>query len=239
MMLKHALLLSLMIASAGASAAPFAPPPAGAGMPEAGNFGWIEGNIEYTETTNCLIGNVELLSGAYSGYFGATDASWPRVGDVYYGHAVVAILGNPCAGGAVTSVEVVPPVGTQMVIHPEFPIYCFYTTPPTQENPNPQPIQVTDGSCPQQPQQGQFGYRLNPPSGPTGGWTLRTGSFLEIQFPLISTQPLSGIATGDDAKLWTPIWTIDGVLSPWSFPFQWQFVAPVQVLDRVFSTGFE
>ena len=165
---------------------------AAAQSPEA--LGWLEGNIAYTQHLNCFTGTIEFLTGHYVGYYGETNVTFPRVGDVYYGHVVVSTLGLPCAGPYV-HLEAWPPPASDFVNSASYPIYCFYTSVSGQTS------QITDGSCPVAANLtiGPYGgYNLDarPSASYAGGpWPLAQGAFLEIQFPMISFTPLSGIAT--------------------------------------------
>ncbi len=183
---------------------------------------WLDGGIAYNWHNECITGMVEALTGHYVGYYGETTATFPRVGDVYYGHIVVSTLGNPCAGPYI-HVEIAPPPASDVVDSPSYPIYCFYTSPQGQTS------QITDGSCPTAASLtlGPFGgYNFDSrPAGTWGGgpWPLAQGAFLEIQFPLISFQPMSGIAT--NSYLYGLAQAIAGV-SPYSVATQGVFVAP-------------
>ena len=183
---------------------------------------WIDGGISYTAHSNCISGQVEYLTGHYVGYYGDTNATSPRVGDVYYGHIFIGTLGNPCAGPYI-HVEAWPPPASDFVNSSSYPIYCFYTSP------GGSPVQITDGSCPTAATLtiGPYGgYNLDSrPAGSWGGgpWPLAQGAFLEIQFPMISFQPMSGIAT--NSYQYGLIQALAGV-SPIATARQGVFVAP-------------
>lgn len=194
--------------------------PAASGAPEA--LQWLDGNIAYTYTINCAVGNVELLTGHYLGYYGDTNVTFPKVGDVYYGHIVVAGLGFPCAGPLV-HLELWPPPASDVVISAQHPVRCFF------QSPGGQPHEVTDGTCPTASTLtiGPFGgYNFDSrPAGtwPGGPYPLRQGAFLEIWFPLVSTRPLSGIAT--NSYLYGLVQAFAGD-SPYVLGKQGVFVAP-------------
>jgi hypothetical protein len=183
---------------------------------------WLEGVSVYTYSTNCAIGNVEMLTGHYVGYYGDTNATFPRVGDVYYGHIVIAGLGRPCAGPMV-HLEVWPPPASDVVNSPDFPIRCFFTPPDGQTH------EMLDGTCPTASSLtiGPYGgYNFD--SRPAGTWPggpvpLRQGAFLEIWFPLISTRPMSGIATNSYLYGMTQAYAGN---SPTALGKQGVFVAP-------------
>jgi hypothetical protein len=194
--------------------------PAGTESPDA--FQWLEGVSVYTHSINCAIGNVEMLTGHYVGYYGETNVTFPKVGDVYYGHIVMAGLGRPCAGPLV-HVEIWPPPASDVVNHPQYPIRCFFTPPDGQTH------EITDGTCPtaQSLTIGPYGgYNFDSrPAGtwPGGPYPLRQGAFLEIWFPLISTAPMSGIAT--NSYLYGMLQAFAGN-SPVALGKQGVFVAP-------------
>lgn len=183
---------------------------------------WLDGTIAYNWHNECITGAVEALTGHYVGYYGESDVTFPRVNDVYYGHIIIGTLGNPCAGPYI-HVEIAPPPASDVVNSASYPIYCFYT------NPQGQTSQITDGSCPiaSALTLGPFGgynFDSRPSPGWAGGpWPLARGAFLEIQFPLISFQPMSGIAT--NSYLYGLAQAIAGV-SPYSVASQGVFVGP-------------
>lgn len=194
--------------------------PAAAESPEA--LQWLEGVSVFTNSLNCLTGQVELLTGHYVGYYGDVNVTFPKVGDVYYGHVVMAGMGRPCAG-PLAHVEIWPPPASDVVNHPQFPIRCFFTPPDGQTH------EVTDGTCPTASSLtiGPFGgYNFD--SRAAGSWgggpyPLRQGAFLEIWFPLISSAPMSGIAT--NSYLYGLVQAFAGN-SPYVLGKQGVFVAP-------------
>jgi len=179
---------------------------------------YYDGGFGYSYHFECITQTYEILTGSWVGYYGTNDVTWPRVGDVYYVHLVVGVIGNECAGGIAPILELGLPPGTQFAISPAFPVYCYYT------NPLGQTSQVTSG-CPQSASAGLYGARFNWP------YLLPYATYLEMQVPVISSQQLNGIAGNH---------YLNGYVSPtlgnWSVAQQGVFVAPN---DLIFRNGFE
>lgn len=100
------------VAGASPDSRPSVPAAAGAHGPNAGGaspavstgFNWVDGLINQNATFlygNPISGWLVGYDSAYVGYYAYTDASaiptgaFPQVGDVYYMHVVVAVVGNP------------------------------------------------------------------------------------------------------------------------------------------------
>lgn len=200
---------------------------------------WIDGVFEPSYTLNCAHGYSEVLTQSLIGYYGADDASFPRVGDTYYVRVLLGTVGAPCAGGAQVSVRVLFPLATTPVTgDPQRPIRCFSFP---LSNPD-QLAEYTDGSCPLSPIQVEPGvWQYNPTPSFAAAWPVPTGQGLQIWFPVRSNSVLNGIGSGDNARFFGRIWSIDGVNSPESFPRQWVFVAPALPPQQitVFRHGFE
>jgi hypothetical protein len=188
---------------------------------------WVDGTIAYTYHNECITGNVEALTGQYVGYYGLANATFPQLGDVYYAHVVASTLGNACVGNYV-HIEVALPPATTFVVHPSYPVYCWYTSPQNVTT------QITTG-CPQGPGSlGPYGGYTFDATNPVGPWPLAQGAFIEIQFPVRSTRKLSGIA--DNSYLQAAVQAIDGVTNPAAGPYQGQFVSDA---NFIFKDGFE
>lgn len=200
---------------------------------------WIDGAFEPSYTLNCAHGYQEVLTQSLIGYFGANDASYPKVGDPYYVRVLLGTVGAPCAGGAQVSVRVLFPLATAPVTgDPLRPIRCFSFP---LSNPD-QMTEYTDGSCPLTPTLVEPGvWQYNPTPSFGAAWPVPTGQGLQIWFPVSSQVVLNGIASGDNARFFGRIWNIDGVYSPESFPRQWVFVAPAGQVpqNEIFANGFE
>jgi hypothetical protein len=189
---------------------------------------WQDGNIAWTSHNECITGAVEYLTGTYVGYVGNSDVTFPRVGDVYYSHVVVSTVGNPCAGPYI-HVEVALPKNTTFQISPGNRVYCFYT------NPQGQTSQIIN-ECPQTVSASPYNngyFVLNSTAGP---WPLARGAFLEIQFPVRSMVPLSGIATND--YLWSATASI-AASTYWANPKQGVFVGAKPPGSRLGQGGYD
>ncbi|HYF65941.1 MAG TPA: hypothetical protein VD886_24135, partial [Herpetosiphonaceae bacterium] len=176
---------------------------------------WINGTLEsHSYYRACWPESAQTLTSEYIGYYGATDASFPKVGDVYYAHVVVGVVGSSCAGGADVNTEVWLPEGTNFAVSEQNKIRCWYY--PASGNP---PEEVTDNQqagCPKTPTQGTHGASLGFRIVPNGG-------IFEVQFPLYSTRELRGMSQ-NEAKM-TGLVEVS-IAGGWSFPEQWVFVAP-------------
>ena len=176
---------------------------------------WIDGSIAYTQTMNCLHGYAENNTGAYAGYYGDDQATFPRVGDVYYTHGVIYGLGNPCSGNYVVT-ELALPANTYLAISAQNPVLCYYQ--------NTQGIwSQNTTNCPQTATQGTYGYRFTPTNNNNYPWPLAQGAAWEIRVPVYSTATMSGISTNSYIK-W-PMQSIDGVYNQWAHPQIGVFVA--------------
>jgi hypothetical protein len=176
-----------------------------------------DGSLAWTYHYECISGLYEALTGSWVGYYGTSDFTWPRVGDLYYIHLTVGVIGNECAGGVYPLLEVLPPPGTQFAISTASPVNCYYT------NPQGQTSQVTSG-CPQSYSVGSYGYRFVWP------YVLPYGTYLDIRIPVVSWQPLNGLGSH----------TLYGYVSPtlgnWSVASRGVVVAAD---DLIFQNGFE
>jgi hypothetical protein len=178
---------------------------------------YYDGTIAWTAHLECITQQVEYITGSFVGYYGTSDVTWPRVGDLYYVRLVFSVVGNECAGGIAPLVEMLLPPNTQFAISGTDPVYCYYTSPSNVTS------QVTSG-CPQTYGVGAYGARFNWP------YPLPYGSSLDIRFPVVSSQPLSGIAGNHYVQA-----AMSPILGAWAFPYQGVFVAPD---DRIFVDGF-
>ena len=182
---------------------------------------WIDGNVAWTSHFECITGSTEYETGQYVGYYGT--ASFPQLGDIYYAHVFVETVGNACASTYV-HIEVVLPPATTFVVHPSYPVYCYY---------NGSPFTV---GCPQAPGGGGIYGGVFDSTDPVypGPWPLAQGNTIEIQFPVRSTRKLSGIA--DNSYLQAAVRAIDGGGNPWAYPNEGQFVSDA---NKIFKDGFE
>lgn len=176
---------------------------------------WIDGNIQsHSYYRFCFPEGQQFLTSEYVGYYGATDASFPKVGDVYYMHVVVGVVGSSCVGSADVHTRVQLPAGTAFANSAENRIRCWYH--PASGNPPEEVTDVANAGCVQNPTQGVNGWNLGFRLVPNGG-------IFEIIFPVYSTRELKGIAQ-NDSKLQGAVEV--SIAGGWTFPFQWVFVAP-------------
>jgi hypothetical protein len=188
--------------------------PAAQAASEAVTEGWQDGAMQSTMDYNCYTGMLETTTNEFVGYWGTSDVSSPRVGDVYYGRVVAGGVGHPC-GGPYAHIEILLPPSTSLAIDQNNPVRCatansvdfIWHELPTTE-------------CEQQPWQGTYGLVFNRDNGEP--WPVQD-TLVMVMFPMISTKPLSGIAT--NSYLQGAIKAVDGENNPWDDPKQGVFVA--------------
>jgi hypothetical protein len=178
---------------------------------------WLDGAMQSAMSQNCFTGFVGPSSSEFVGYWGNENVTSPRVGDVYYGRAVVAGVGSPCAG-PMANIEIILPPDTFFAIDATNPVRCSvgniedwkFTDLPTKE-------------CQQKPYKGRFGWVFNRASGEP--WDIRDGKIVIVAFPMVSMKKMNGIAT--NSYLTGAIQAMDGLLDPWDNPKMGVFVADV------------
>ncbi len=165
---------------------------------------WSDGSPSRLEH-RCVLGidlvdTIEDLAWTWVGFFGL-----PQVGQVYY--ARIAVGGVGCSG-AWGIPEVKLPRGTSFAITQQNPVRCYLRGANQSA-----PVQLTDGSCPPAPFFGLYpdsnSSFPNPGGSPYSNqffsfppvtqpyWPLPPGAILTIEFPLVSSQSLSGFASND------------------------------------------
>lgn len=176
---------------------------------------WLDGQFAYQYDTYCDIigGNtIETAAISYVGYYGATDLSWPLVGQAYQGQIVTGAAGNGCyAGYQLLDTEVTLPPNTSLTVDVTHPIKCYFisSTGAVQDvttDPN--------ADCVQTVQSGIYGgtYELGQRKVPTGGQ-------FEVLFWMTSTAVLKGSQTSTD-KMYG--FVTDGVATPFTIGmYQW------------------
>ena len=152
---------------------------------------WLDGNFGFVPGSACVTWNAETEVTTYAGYWGTTNGSFPRTGDVSYVHAAGAVVGNPCSGGDVIGFDFFLPAGASLAVSAQNPVRCIAT-------------RLSDGSttttdpnihCSQTPSTGNagglfFGYAVTP-----HGWVF------EIQVPVEFDKALHGLAGTAAEKL--------------------------------------
>lgn len=147
-----------------------------------------------------LVDTIEDLAWTWVGFFGL-----PQVGQVYYARITVGGVG---CSGAWGIPEVKLPRGTSFAITQQNPVRCYMQGANQSVR-----SQLTDGSCPSAPFVGFYpDSNSSFPNANTSGysndfftfppvtqpyWPLPPGGLLTIEFPIVSSQPLSGLATND------------------------------------------
>ena len=181
---------------------------------------WNDGTLASSTYTQCVVDIVEMGADAQVGFQG-DPANPPRVGEVFYGHAMFAGLTSRCGGDdQIAELDVVLPPGVSLAIDAAHPIRCNYEDGDGPVVPNP--------TCPTHTVPGAYGPAF--PAGDGGSvWDMPPGRTLEVQFPLISTRQLMGggscPASVDEIAFHTDydcllaaVHVVDGDTDPWLAP---------------------
>jgi hypothetical protein len=207
---RQAALGAILLIAAGAGAA--APAAARAATP------WQSGPLVESQDVNCVDGIVEQEAGSFLSYQ-ADPSNPPQVGQTYYVAIDLTGLGNTCAG-IYADVELALPGGTVPAVSPSSPVRCFLEFPGAssfQED--------TSSDCPQALGTGLYGYSLDPAGVDPPFWPLPRGGTVEVQVPVVSSQPLNGaeklqgviqLADGEYNPVLTP--TLAMIVNPASTP---------------------
>ena len=218
-------------AASPASPASAPPVPAVAGAPgspavgvspaTSAGWNWVDGVINENATFlygNSFSGYMIGYDSAYVGYYPYTDASgyptgdFPQVGDVYYMHVVLGVIGNPGSGGDSDIVEIQLPDNTQLAISSSNPTYCYFY--------------------------GATNYQVTCPTPGTGTILpislglapIASYYMFEEQFPVVTTAPLDGISNPASYLANGNTWAI-GEFDSGAQEYDWEpiWVPPVAV----------
>jgi hypothetical protein len=88
---------------------------------------WLDGGFGFVQGLACVTWNAETEVTTYTGYWGTTDASFPKTGDVSYIRAVAAVVGNPCSGSDAIGFDFFPPPGALVAVSAQNPVRCIAT----------------------------------------------------------------------------------------------------------------
>jgi hypothetical protein len=187
------------------------------------SYQWTDGVIQESTITNCasiIFGNPysEAGAGAYVGAY-VDPNNLPHVGDTYYGHTVVAGVGDPCAG-TYAHLEVAPPRSSTFAVTSGTPVFCYLGQLGQNGTRD-----TTD--CPAAPTSGIYGgSAFNPTTRNDAVWPLPQGYFVEVQFPLTSSASLTGIGHNPCDCLTGLTKILDGNASPLLTTTEGIFVQP-------------
>lgn len=209
------------------------PPPPGA--PATGRSGarnhdtgarWLDGGMTSQYWSNCFSSTSGWTS-TYTGYWGTTSGSYPRIGDRFYGHIVVGIIGNPCGGGDVPITEIAFPDGLNFNFGSDAngKPRCWY--------------QASDGSVSEVTNQSWADCKYHGPGTwgdyNLGGRGLASYSIFEMIFPIRSTRKLIGSANTYH-RIIAPVSSALG--SPGlAYPYQWTWVFPPDATKTSLTVG--
>jgi hypothetical protein len=210
-----------------AAAGAHAPHAAGVSPATSAGYNWVDGVINENATFlygDSFSGWMIGYDSAYVGYYPWTDSggyptgAFPQVGDVYYMHVVVAVVGNPGSGGDMPNIQVQLPDNTELAISSSNPTYCYFIGPST-----------TPTTCP------------TPGTGtilPIWLGTVPVASYymFEEQFPVVTTAPLDGISNPGSYLANYNDWAI-GEFDSGAQEYDWQpiWVPPIAVDTTITS----
>jgi hypothetical protein len=171
-----------------------------------GQLDWIDGTLSSSYGPSCVYNTWGPMVSAYAGYLGASDASFPRVGDVTYVHGVAGLVGLPCAADVV-GFELLAPDGAVPAVSADKPVRCFLINFETGQRTEMTRSSEKGYACLQTPETGQYG--------PFYGYgTIATGYAYEVQIPLQFNKELKGIAGPLEDQLLFAVSSVYGFLAP-------------------------
>lgn len=148
---------------------------------------------------HAMTGQWTPLTGERVGYWGASDASFPRVGDLYYGGVEVYNYGNPADANGITTLnpEVELPTKTRMAVdrsQADQQVRCFWFHPADSTDGEFTNSSFAGNACPANVTGGGLhGWRFLPSTN-RGTWRIPPGYGISIVFPIVSSAPLRGYA---------------------------------------------
>jgi hypothetical protein len=148
---------------------------------------------------HAITGQWTPLTGERVGYWGAPDASYPRVGNLYYGGIEVYNYGNPTEADGTTTLnpEVDLPRDTRVVVdrtRANRTIRCFWFHPADGSDGEFTGSRFAGNACPTNVTAGGLhGWRFLPTTH-DGRWQVPGGYGISLVFPIISSAPLLGYA---------------------------------------------
>ncbi len=163
---------------------------------------WQSGPLVESQDVNCITSQTEQEAGAFLSYY-ADPANPPQVGQVYYVAIDIAGIGDPCSGGAYADVQLSLPSGTQPAISAADPVRCYFKFP------NQSSYVSASSVCPSALGTGPYGYYLDPINMNPPFWQIVQGDAVEVQVPVVSSQPLNGVS-----KLQAVVQLADGQSDP-------------------------
>jgi len=98
-----------------------------AGSASAQQAKWLDGGFGFVQGLACVTWNAETEVTTYTGYWGTTDGSFPKTGDVSYIRGVAAVVGNPCSGSDAIGFDFFPPPGASVAVSAQNPVRCIAT----------------------------------------------------------------------------------------------------------------
>jgi hypothetical protein len=146
---------------------------------------WQSGPLVEVQHSECIFHTTEYEAGSYLSYY-VDPANPPQTGQVYYVAIDVTGIGNTCAG-IYADINLTIPSGTAPAVSAQNPVKCYLQFPRSNSF-----VRDTGAECPQNLPVGAHGYSLDPVGVSPPFWPLPQGAAVELQVPVVSTQPLNG-----------------------------------------------
>lgn len=150
---------------------------------------WLSGTSSNTHYWNPITSQMQLLTTEFISYWGTEDATYPKVGELYWGKITIGNVNPSMSTPVMGEVELPPNTKFSLVDgDPNMKITCILDNFNTGQS-----QQLTGDLCPQAPKQpGTYEpYQLSPKG---GYWTIRPGEAISVIFPIYSTSELKGWA---------------------------------------------
>jgi hypothetical protein len=151
---------------------------------------WIDGPGSHTYYVSSVTGTFFWLTNQRVGYWGTTDGSFPKVGELYYGRVYIANIGTFATG---VTADIMLPRNTQFAIdvnNPDRRVVCLLVNFHTNQS-----TELTGADCDQEPLQGYYGAHFAPSSRANAGqWWISPGQAIVFMFPIYSRTELNGLA---------------------------------------------
>jgi hypothetical protein len=166
---------------------------------------WQEGPLEESLISDCNTHINGYEAGAFLAYY-VDPANPPKVGDTYYVALNVASIGSSSCAGMYGDFNLALPSGTTPHVTSSTPVICYVKFPGSSTW-----VRDTGSECSQSPPASQYGYSFNPAGLDPPFWPLPRGTIVEVDVPVVSTQPLNGAGA---TKLQGVVPIYDGVNNP-------------------------
>ncbi|HWJ08935.1 MAG TPA: hypothetical protein VNS46_06130 [Nocardioides sp.] len=152
-----------------------------AGPASAATGEWQDGVTSSDTIINCITQSPSVGVSANTGWR-STNGEVPEVGEKFYLHGYISLVGLPCSDRVLTVPEILPPAGFS---YPDEPVLWGINTLGEPGTLTDAPLDIAGGV------NGGFALAL-PGDAP---FELKRGQVLEFQFPVVATREFKGTAT--------------------------------------------